>query len=523
MFDLQIPKKSDKAVLFIEKVTNLFDELYVQPKQAGVKGVLATNHEKRLLHQALKHLYNSLPDENSSSKASQNYAQKIPGLVQRLKLMGKLLGFNEKGYHELKEAATREIDFANPIAHLNGFPFFVWRPHHLLRDNLNLYYEEGKYDWRDREIGPIDDSRDNIAYRAQGVTMYTKVDEAMGPHGLAIIKTKRFLHEDADTQLQINYCWDFLEGFLNNIHVDFKNGEVVRTYGSNLIEMLTTGEVSQTGDEKETLEFITDALKVTPQQFLYYVVFSNLNDEHRSDIGVLIKAAEEKKIPFYSLPNTNPSENLGLTIKKEATTLDTLSKLSENDSNGEDFKNLMENIDMAKKRKGFILADDYDFDPDTMTPTYKTIDYSNIEVDDFLKANLPEEFGNSTVWIHFKSSANKSYSVGHMTYGDNISNIKISSKDKDRVDFFDVQKKITKYFKGRDKEEIAERDNDYCVDIKLKQNSFQKIQKSLTEFYQKEFSDVKISSLHMYDLNLDEVIHTGLPMDKAKFGDVVLK
>ena len=196
--------------MFIENVIDLFDELYAVPKRAGVKGINTGNSERKMMHQALKYLSGSLT-ENNKSELSQVNAVKVPVLRTRLKEMGKILGFNSLGYiqRDKDSSLAGDIDFAKPIAHLNGHPFFVWKPHHYVMSDLEMAFGRGKWDWRDRELGPIDDSRDNITYGGGGLTVFTKRPNSLATHGMAILKSKSIIPTDADTQLQNELLLEF--------------------------------------------------------------------------------------------------------------------------------------------------------------------------------------------------------------------------------------------------------------------------------------------------------------------------
>lgn len=539
MSNLNIPDTSlDEAVEFIERVTNLFDEVYATPKRAGVNGIVARNDERKVLQQALRYTSGSLTEQDQLSISTIN-AAKIPILAERLREIGKLLGFNPQGYikKETDYSPAGEIDFAKPIAHLNGHPFFVWRPHHFVMSDLKMAFKRGKWDWRDRELGPIDDSRDNVAYGDGGITVFTKLPNALNTHGMTILKSKSLIPQDADTQLQINYCWHFMEGFMNNIHVNFKNGEVISTYGTNLIEVLTTGRLFEAGDVKQTLQFITDTLKITPQQFFYYIIASNLTDDHRADLGILLRTAENQKSPVYFLPtgSVSPTEADSLVLvpttrNNGASTLEYLSNLPVRSAGYMDqkegvVKGLLRRAGLYNGRQPFFtLAEDHDVDPDLLTPTYDFISYSNISPEQFQVARF-KEGTYDTIWIDFQSQKGNNYSVGHITFDDGDSRIRIISKDKDREDFLKVQQKIASHFKGRAESDILGRDHDLCSDVNLGRHthSYASVQKALCGFYQRAFSNVGISSLGIKNITLDELTQIGLPMDSITYGNAVLR
>jgi hypothetical protein len=536
MFDLKIPDTSlDEAVEFVERVANLFDEVYATPKRAGVQGIVARNNERKILQQALHYVSSSLGEKDQAELSPIN-AAKVPILNERLREIGKLLGFNPQGYikKDTGYSPAGEVDFAKPIAHLNGHPFFVWRPHYFVTSDLEMAFERGKWDWRDRELGPIDDSRDNVAYGAGGITVFTKRPNALNTHGMTILKSKSLIPDDADTQLQINYCWDFMEGFMNNIHVNFRDGEVISTYGTNLIEVLTTGRSFDTGDVEQTLQFITDTIKITPQQFLYYIMASNLTDDHRADLGILLRTAESQKSPTYFLPtgSVTPVEMDSLALvpttrNNGTSTLEALSNLPARDIGKKEgvVKGLLRQAGLYKRSQPFFtLAEDHDVDPDTLTPTYDSASYSNITPKQFQAARF-KEGAYDTLWIDFQSPKGNNYSVGHLTFDDGDSRIRIISKDKDREDFLNVQQMIADHFRSRTESDITDRDNDFCSDIHLKKNahSYGSVQKALGEFYQPTFAGVGISSLHMKNVTLDDLTQIGLPMDTVKYGDAVLR
>ncbi|MBW2971661.1 hypothetical protein KY359_01370 [Candidatus Woesearchaeota archaeon] len=528
MFDLTIPEKSlDDAVLFVERVTNLFDELYAAPKRAGVKGVVASGNERKMMHQALRYLECSLTDSALRQVSAKN-AAKIPALTKRLAAMGKLLGFNAQGYIPLEGREAHDTDFARPIANINGMPFFVWRPHNFVLSDLNMAFQRGRWDWRDREIGPIEDSRDNVAYGGGGVTMFTKREGGLSPHGMTFIKSRHLLPKDADTQLQINYCWSFMEGFMNNVHINFREGEVVSTYGSNLVQVLTTGQTEETGDAKQTMEFITDLLKISPKQFLYYIIVSNLSDEHRRDIGVLLRTAEEYTPATLSLPGQSSQafKQTGLVaaVNDGPTTLESLAGLRREQPKKGIIKRTLKRLGIGNDNQYFTFAEDDDTDPDTLRPTYMDASYGRLDAKQFLDAALPDRYGESSVWVTFRSEAGHEYSAGHLTFNDGDSRIRLISKAKDRKDFLKVQETIAEHTGGSTERDITDRDSDYCSDVHLRKNShsYDSVKAALRKLYLRRFTDASIESLHMHNVTLDELASSGLPMDRARYGDSIL-
>ncbi len=271
-----VPEMFQQRILYFERITMLYDELYGEPIRQNVQEIELLRHERIDFPFLLQALQNTVL-EAQDGKITAGEMLQLHQQITKIQFLGDYFRFDENGYHaEIHDKfefldSSRDIDFEIYRTQRDTLPYFIWRAENYMVENLlsGGHY----YDSRDREIGEIYDG------------------EKMRTFGLRIIKTKDQINRfnsvidcsDADTQFSFDYCYDFLEGFMGHTHLFYKEGKPIVIYGHDLVEQEFKGK-----EEQITIQRVTEILQmdgVTPQLIEDIINNSNLSVEHKRDIG----------------------------------------------------------------------------------------------------------------------------------------------------------------------------------------------------------------------------------------------
>lgn len=531
MDDIKISKKPSIGLKTIEQLADVYEEVFVAPKKAGVVGVQLSNSERKIMYHGLAWLSQVL--SSNDVRCQESFGFKAQVLYERLLNMGKILGFTEKGYYFAQdwESSISDIDFAKPLPHLADNPYFVWRPHQGIFDVLHGFREA--IDFRDREIGPISDSRNNVAYSNQSgsFTVFTQQEHSMVCHGLELIKSRKHMPKEADTILQFNCGYDPFEGFMAGFSFFLKDGKVVKIGGMDL----TT--------EDDALAFLADEIHLYPRQVEYYLTHSNLSSEHRKDLAGVIEALQKPvKISSYSrdkksaiqIAKTKPALDPRFVDPESSKIMGIIQR----------FQEMAEGIIKSARSIGLrvlppgsldvsLIESDDSIDVNSLRLVYRDSRVDDLTCEEFSRLSLLN-YGNSTVEIHFKISekGKNRYTATYFYHKEEGHPGKVDQKGdpiirllgpKDMESFNKIMTALVKQTKGRVHEKPVERSDDLLVDIIIpREHSLHQIKMDVGEFFCGQYYSVRIPHIYFKNISPEELSVLGAPSHKVSYEDPIL-
>jgi|FLOH01.1.fsa_nt_gi hypothetical protein len=254
----------------INREVNLFDEIYYQPKTAGVVNLFVPRLSKDILHDRLDYLHSNV-DELQDPRITDESIK----LILRIQQMGLIMGFDIRGVAN-QEGYSEKIDLSAQIPAKDEIPFFSWEPSSSLIHKITVLKKIDETEWMERSTKAIGDLRSKTRYRLpDNGKLYTTRPNAMQTHGLSFQTTN--VQEGIDTKLSFDCGWGYVEGFMYDLSFHLREGVLIKVTDGG-------GE----SDFHQALERIQTTMNVSPQQIKYYIEHSNLTDAHKGQIADVI-------------------------------------------------------------------------------------------------------------------------------------------------------------------------------------------------------------------------------------------
>lgn len=463
----------------IEKEVAVFDETYYQPKQTGVINLFVRNDVKALLHHRMTYLQDNLGNLQDSKKAKE--------LISKLREMGQIMGFDKRGFAEQENSNEWGLDLSKQLPTKNGTPFFAWEPMPALFSDILFRKEIEEARWMERKIGPINDSRRNVAYRKEGITIYTKLPDPMQNHGLSF---ERYVRNGADTRLSFDFGFNPRDefGYSNNISFNTKEGKLVAVidYFMNKIDIRTA------------LDKIKSESGVSPQHIKFYLENSNLTNSHREQIADVIDA-------LSSYPKRDVCELFDAQRSKEP------------------LSSRVKRPFLGDERKVEVPRDESYIDLAQLRPHFSYVTVNQMSTEELRNTGLPDK-NLSSISLSFKSKSGKGYNLTYQLDNPKKPCLFLGSeRHKDTSDLSKVENILKQYMNLGYDGDICDRTDDICKTYKLSRKPTQQtVADAVDSIFTPNFADVKVDDASFNNVYKCAVELSPLAKDKIKTYAVVL-
>lgn len=441
---------------FEDKVTHigrelaLFEELFGSLKRAGTHNLFIPTCYNEALHDRLLFL--------SASAERGRVAVRAELLRQQLAELGTLFGFDMRGY--VYRDNRYELDLSNVLPTCDGVVMFPWDMHSNVQEsilhsnNLNSEQAVTAVNWRDREIGPIFNSIDDVVVTRPGLTIFTSTSQAMTVHGLTYVQMRDELPDGVDTRLSFDFGYDALEGFMSHVHFLFRNGGIAGVRAANFVAELYGQSVDHPRNARAAIDKIRDDLCVSPQNILHYLTHSNLTQQHLHDIRGLVALLEE----------------YGPRLSSELFPV-------------------QETVDIQAARS----TDRYAPRLDERVALYKNVSFDSLTISDFEQLRISSK-SLYVLWFSF-NHGDQAFSAGYVHTHPTGPYINLSGPA-DRQLFADITEILRKTFQGS-RTEIRDRDSGFETIINLpRQSTLFELSSLFRNRFNGLFSNLDIDTVH---------------------------